>query len=222
MKFTKSYQPFNTLIRLGKAGVISLLLMGSIAVQASFSDTLNEIPTSWDGTHWLIMPLTETDSSDYYRAYQSSANYLYTVLGWGWPTRKISPEVNADMVRHQVSQHEASYSFTYVVRKRGERAIAGVIYVNPVNTERRHIPNYNASDYSAEVTFWFTEAAEESEHVSSLLPEVYSWIEEEWPFSAVLLPVNKKYKFIHEQMHQLEYHTFSEDSDSGEQLYRLR
>lgn len=219
MKHTK---PYNTLIQLGKASLISWLLMSSIAVQANFSDTLIEIPTSWDGPNWLIMPLTDSDSGDYYQAYQSSAKYLYTALGWGWPTRKISPAVNADMVRHHVSQHEASYSFTYVVRKRGERAIAGAIYVNPVNTERRHIPNFLASDYTAEVTFWFTEAAEGSDQVATLLQEVFTWIEEEWPFSAVLLPVNKNYEFIHQQMHQLEYQTFSEDGDSGEQLYRLR
>lgn len=222
MKPSTAGNPIHFFSRITKVVLLTWLLISSLAAQASFYDTLSEIPSAWDGPNWLIMPLTEGDSGEYYQAYQSSAKYLYTALGWGWPTRKISPEVNADMVRHHVSQHEANYSFTYVVRKRGERAIAGAIYVNPVNTERRHIPNFVASDYTAEVTFWFTEAAENSEQVETLLTEIFTWIEEEWPFSSVLVPVNKNYEFIHQQMRQLEYAAFSEDSESGEQLYRLR
>ncbi len=200
--------------------VVGLLVIAGV-VQANLVSTGEEPATSWDGEHWLIMPLKEGDSAAYYEAHQSSARYLYNVLGWGWPTRKISPEVNLDMVRHHVSQQQAQYSFTYVVRARGERDIAGAIYINPVSAERQHIANFDAKAYGAELTFWFTEKIEASEHVDTLLSEIFTWLNDEWQFSAVLLPVNKNYSFIHQQMERLEYIAFSEDFDSGELLYRL-
>src|SRR5690554_4518571 len=186
MKQSKPYQLLTI------AGLV-LLFMSSVAVHASFIDTPVDTTTSWSGTNWAIMPLEITDNAEYYDAYQSSAKYLYSVLGWGWPTRKISPAVNADMVRHHVNQHEAQTSFTYVIRKAGEDSIAGAIYVNPVNPERRHIPNFIANEYAAEVTFWFTEAAENSDQVDTLLKEIFIWVEEEWSLSSVLIPVNKSY-----------------------------
>lgn len=207
---------------IAKCLAISVFLFaGHLTAHASFIDTPVDTTTEWAGTHWVIKPLKIEDSADYYTAYQSSAKYLYEVLGWGWPTRKISPAVNADMVRHHVSQHEEQLSFTYVIRNKASSAIAGAIYVNPVNPERRHIPNFNAGDYAAEVTFWFTEETEASEQVDSLLKDVFQWVENEWALSSVLIPVNKNYLFIQQQMATLEYKSFSEDSDSGELLYRL-
>jgi len=198
-----------------------LFFASNLTVQASFIDTPVDTTTAWAGTHWVIKPLKNSDSAEYYTTYQSSAKYLYEALGWGWPTRKITPAVNADMVRHHVSQHEAQLSFTYVIRAKDANSIAGAIYVNPVNPERRHIPNFTAGNYAAEVTFWFTEEAETSAQVDTLLKEVFQWIENEWALSSVLIPVNKNYAFIQQQMAQLEYKAFSEDSDSGELLYRL-
>ncbi|HLV47556.1 MAG TPA: hypothetical protein VKY35_00675 [Aliidiomarina sp.] len=201
--------------------VILFFLLLSFTAQANLVEEERTAPAAWDGQFWLVMPLDEGDSGAYYQAHQSSARYLYDALGWGWPTKKISAEVNLDMVRHHISQHQLRDSFTYVVRARGERAIAGAIYVNQVNSERRHVPNFEPREFAAEVTFWFTEQTEASEHADLLISEVLTWIEQEWQFPAVLLPVNKNYHFIHQEMRKLEYEPFSEDGDSGEQLYRL-
>lgn len=201
--------------------IILLALFFSVTAQAHLLADDDTIPTVWDGQHWLVMPLNEADNEAYYEAHQSSASYLYHALGWGWPTRKITREINLSMVRHHINQHQLRDSFTYVVRAQGKQAIVGAIYINQVNRERRHVPNFNAAEFMAEMTFWFTEETETSVHAASLLSEIFAWLQQEWQFSAVLLPVHKNYNFIHERMDQLEYKPFSTDADTSEQLYRL-
>lgn len=202
--------------------LLALVVWLSLPAHAHWLVETQRAPAAWDGQMWLIMPLTIGDSRVYYEAYQSSARYLYQALGWSWPTRKISPAINLDMVRYQVDQHQQQESFTYVVRARGERDIVGAVYINPVNKERRYVPNFQSDDFKAEVTFWFTEEAEELAQANDMVREVLHWLEQEWPATPVLLPVNNNYKFIHQTLQHLEYEPFTEDKKNGEQLYRLR
>lgn len=201
--------------------VVSVVVLGVSVPNAwaVFVDT-EKVSSSWDGEHWLIMPLRIEDHRQYLQAHQSSASYLYRVLGWGWPTLKISPEVNAEMVRFHAQQHDARESFTYVVRARGSREITGAIYVNPVNQERRHVPDFDANDYQAEVSMWFRQADEKHEFVEFLLPEILLWLEQEWNFRRVLIPVHEEYSFLTTQFAELDYRAFTFDGDTHEHLYR--
>ncbi|MCC5854553.1 MAG: GNAT family N-acetyltransferase [Idiomarina sp.] len=178
-------------------------------------------PGAWDGQHWLITPMSVRDTNAYYQAYMSSPAYLYRALGWGWPTQKISPEMNRDMVSHHVEQHRAGESFTYVIRARGDRAIAGAVYINRVSPERRFIPNYRGSDFGAEATLWLAESYESHEGAEFFLAELLQWFEEVWSFQAVLFPINTEYSFLHEQFNAIEREAFAEDADRSELLYRF-
>lgn len=188
---------------------------------ALFDDSVAEQPHTWQEGYWQITPLQMSDARLYYRAHQSSADYLYNVLGWSWPTKKISPEVNADMVRHHVQQHDQKLAFTYVVRHTQLEGIWGALYVTPINAERKGVPYFNPQEYSAEITLWFTEEAETVRGSDMLLQSIISWVTTEWSFASVLLPINSKYSFVHEQMKALEYEPFTDDAETGELLYRL-
>lgn len=201
--------------------ILVALLFANETGAVTFDDELINSPSAWQNGSWQITPLQISDDRLYYRAHQGSAEYLYDVLGWSWPTKKISPEVNTDMVRHHVGQHERKTAFTYVVRQVGESDIFGAVYVTPVNTERRHVPNFIASEFAAELTLWFTEDAEAAHDSDALMQDLIAWIEEEWSFTSVLVPVHSNYTFVHEQMHALEYEAFTEDAETGELLYRL-
>ncbi|RUO40109.1 hypothetical protein CWE15_08165 [Aliidiomarina taiwanensis] len=201
--------------------LLCALLLVASPVFAGFDEALSGTPKAWQQGQWQITPLQTSDDRLYYRAHQGSADYLYHVLGWSWPTKKISPEVNADMVRHHVAQHERKAAFTYVVRHTGEEGILGAIYLTPVNMERRHVPNFNPNEFSAEVTFWFTQGAESADDSERLLQELIMWLTEEWPQAKVLMPVHSDYTFVHEQMLALEHEPFTEDAETGDLLYRL-
>ncbi|CUS48327.1 MAG: Acetyltransferase (GNAT) domain [Idiomarinaceae bacterium HL-53] len=180
----------------------------------------NSAPSHWDGEGWMISPITNEDTEQFYLSYQDSAPYLYRVLGWGWPTQKISVEMNRDMVRHHVSQHEQKQSFTYVLRVRGERGIVGAIYVNPVNQERRDVPNFDARQFDGEVSFWLNQEAESNAAISTFVPDLMRWLETQWSFSQVLIPVHEEYEFMQEQFTAHELEPFTEDADAGMLLYR--
>lgn len=199
---------------------VALLLLLPTSVfgfQDAASDTA---PEAWQGEQWQITPLRANEAQLFYRAYQSSAPYLYRVLGWGWPTAKISTEMNMDMVRHHVRQHTARKSFTYVLRVVGERGIRGAIYVNPVNANRSDIPYFDHRDYDAEVSMWVTEEAEDTDAAQRLLAETLDWLMTQWDFEHVLLPVYEDYQFLQNQFTELELEPFTEDADASMLLYR--
>ncbi|RTE85561.1 MULTISPECIES: hypothetical protein [Gammaproteobacteria] len=199
--------------------LIALILLLPSYVTA-FQEEGEQSPDIWEGSAWVIAPLQTRDATLFHSAYFSSAPYLYNVLGWGWPTAKITVEMNANMVQHHVSQHNAGASYTYSVRKLGYADIVGAIYINPVNQSRSDVPNYNAQDYEAEMSMWFTQQVEQDEDIAQLGVDIMNWLANEWSFNSVLIPVHENYEFLQGIMSSQELDPFTEDADAGMLLYR--
>lgn len=175
--------------------------------------------TTIEYNDWLIQPIHVKDSQAYYQAYMGSIDFLYKRLGWAWPTRKISPEMNAEMVKEQAAQEGGA--LIYVIRHQAVQGILGTLYINPVNTQRRYVANFDPYLFHAEVSLWFVEKAHEQLDIGSFFEGLQAWFIESGDFSRVLLPINQSYTELYQPLEDLGLAPFTVDKQTGEKLYRL-
>ncbi|RUO24408.1 hypothetical protein CWE09_11120 [Aliidiomarina minuta] len=203
-----------------------LLLMTSVTLLIFWQ---NPLAASWqdiqpaDSYHnvWSIEPLQERHSYAYYSAYQSSQSMLESTLGWGWPTAKISREMNQDTVQYHREQHVNGATYSYIIRDSEHEQIMGAVFVAPVQN-RRGLPDFDGSSYQAEVTFWMNEAGQEHEQGPDFVADLLLWLEENWGFSRVLLPAYEDNDFARQQFEAHNLGLVIRDPESQELLYRFR
>lgn len=203
-----------------------LLLIASVTLLVVWQSPLKadwqavEPADSYRNT-WSIEPLQESHSNAYFNAYQSSQSMLLDTLGWGWPTSKISREMNQDTVQYHREQHVSGVSYSYVVRDPEHQQIMGAVFVSEVQS-RRGLPDFDGSSYQAEVTFWMSEMGQEHQQGADFVPDLLRWLEEGWGFNRVLLPAHEDNEFAREQFEARNLGVVTRDPESQELLYSFR
>ncbi|RAJ95378.1 GNAT family N-acetyltransferase [Aliidiomarina maris] len=196
--------------------VLAVMMMSS-----SHARELAFEPAPASDEKWAIEPLQETDNQAYFQAFRSSQAMLLRTLGWGWPTPRLTPEGNLDTIRFYLQQHESQRGYTYVIRDAAHRRIRGAVFINPVQ-QRAGVNGFRAADYQAEVTFWLNQAGQESGDADALVPQLLTWLRDDWGLERVLFPSASSNQFARGQFEQSRLEFVAENANNDEILHRYR
>ncbi len=147
-------------------------------------------PVGLEADGFRLEPLRLEHAEIDYRAFMGSQAYLYRTMGWGWPTPDVTLDQNREELAIHRMLHEAGRAFTFAVLTHDASASLGCVYLTPVTDALR--PTLEpAPGYHAELVFWTTEAALEHDLDRRLFDALTAWMEAEWPFERVLMPIHK-------------------------------
>ena len=108
--------------------VIVSLCWGSFVNAAEFWQSGWSTPQKAESSSLLVRPIEAADAERLFHSYMGSQRYLYSQLGWSWPSEKSSLEQNQSMVKlhlkqwqQQTAAHapvgDLAVAKTYVVRR---------------------------------------------------------------------------------------------------------
>lgn len=176
--------------------LLSWCLIVALSLCATFSTSAAEFwqsnwspPEKVESSSLLVRPIRAADAERLFHSYMGSQNYLYSQLGWSWPSKKSSLEQNHSMVNLHLKQWQQQTAFTYVVIDRAKEMIVGAIYFVPVPEHRGQSGVIQNNKFNAEVTWWLTEPAVNASLHNDLFQLLTNWLRSSWPWQQVLFPV---------------------------------
>lgn len=200
-------------------GVFCVWVALTLATPAHANLDQVEAPQSSVGK-WRIEAVQESDSQDYFRAMQSSQSMLYKTLGWGWPTGRLSAEINLDTMRYYVEQRERRRSYAYVMRDAESGHLHGALFIGRVQ-ERPGVQGFNPHHYDLEVTFWLAQTGQDLPISADLITEVTEWLRDAWDAEQVLFPIAETNHFARQQLEQADLRFLANNANNNELLYRF-
>ena len=149
-------------------------------------------PTALDTDRVHLEPLHPQHTAADYAAFMSSVDHLHRTLHWGpWPRPDFTLEENRrDLERHW-KEFEAREAYAFTVQSSDRTRCVGCIYVNPV-AERRLAPGVPRDPRAATLDFWVIESELATDLDRHLLAATLDWLERDWPFSVVYVPLHRE------------------------------
>ncbi|MBL4741894.1 MAG: GNAT family N-acetyltransferase [Idiomarina sp.] len=169
--------------------VIVSLCWGSFVNAAEFWQSGWSTPQKAESSSLLVRPIEAADAERLFHSYMGSQRYLYSQLGWSWPSEKSSLEQNQSMVKLHLKQWQQQTAFTYLVIDRERGMVVGAVYFVPVPEQRGQSGTIQGSKFNAEITWWLTEPAVNASLHNDLFQLLVDWLRSSWPWQQVLFPV---------------------------------
>lgn len=132
-----------------------------------------------------LRPIRASDVDIDMVAVLGNQEMLWSIYGeaWQWPPATMTREQDEEDLAHHAADMEEHRSFNYAILRSDESELLGCLYIEPIE------PDLPAG--IAEVSWWLVGSAspELRSRMDRLVPE---WIEQDWPFTEVRYPYNKR------------------------------
>jgi hypothetical protein len=145
---------------------------------------------------FTFRPLRASDVELDFDAVVSSSSMLRAWSQSDWPIDGFTLEENLEDLQRHEQEHLDKKAFTYTIMNPEETFCLGCIYINPLSQEIIDFgvcqpPTTAGNTFTASVRFWVRESHASKEFNLSILRELDHWLEDEWYFDCVVLPVAK-------------------------------
>jgi len=141
-------------------------------------------PMELDGPRIHLEPLGPQHAELDYAAYMSSREHLQATLHWGsWPAADDTVEQDrADLTRH-MDEFVSGKGYAYTVLTPDRSRCVGCIYLDP------GLEEFPSTGPTAALAYWVVADELDSDLDRELLQSVLQWIETDWPFVSVAVPL---------------------------------
>lgn len=141
-----------------------------------------EPPRELDTERLHLEPLAPEHTELDFAALMGSREHLRSTLHWGsWPREDFTVEENREDLQRHGDEFEAREAYAYTVLAPDRSRCVGCVYMNPA-----------ADDHPRTISlaYWVIASELENDLDEHLLASVLEWIERDWPFDEVLVPVH--------------------------------
>jgi hypothetical protein len=145
-------------------------------------------PTTYHFDQFLLEVLSPKFATQDFAAITASADDIRYVFGPTneWPSGQMNFAENlADLTRHE-KEFTDRKAFAYAILSSDEKRYLGCIYIKPIKSKIED--DLRKSLYDAQVFFWLDSVVKTSDLVQSILTRLQIWLQEAWPFKAVVFP----------------------------------
>lgn len=161
---------------------LSLFLGCAMSPEQPWSPTF-EPPLGFDTPRLHLEPLATRHAALDFAALMGSRESLQRSLRWGdWPREDFTVEENtADLARHW-GEFVAREAYAYTVLSPDRSVCVGCVYLEQV-------PGAPQGESWAALAYWTVDAGVEEGLDLHLLEALGDWLQAEWPFDRVQLPI---------------------------------
>jgi hypothetical protein len=154
-----------------------LLLLASLPVAAlaqsqPFVPATFEVPTTYTGTGYKLVPLGPAVAELDYKAYMSSIDHIRKTQGGNWPNPNLTMADQAKDMAGEKAQWDGRKSFPYAVLTLDGSRELGCFYLRPSPKE----------GYDSVATMWVTKEAFDRGLEDQLYKDMKAWLAKSWPF----------------------------------------
>ena len=144
-------------------------------------------PTGLVAARFHLVPITGEHAVSDYTAIMDSYEHLKSTMRFGLYFQDAPytiPQNREALDGHRDEfVHRQAYAYTVLAPDDHEKCI-GCTYINPPGEQAARQP-------AAELTYWVTRQSLKLDFDRALLGTLLEWIEEEWPYEAVVLPYHE-------------------------------
>ncbi len=157
----------------------SILLFAASALAAEpFVPASFQVPTTYQGKGYKLVPLGPAIAELDYAAYMSSVDHIRKSTGGNWPTANLTMADQAKDMAGEQKQWDTRASFPYAVLTPDGKKELGCFYLRPSRKK----------GYDAVATMWVTKEAFDRGFETALYQDMKRWVETAWPFQKVAWP----------------------------------
>jgi hypothetical protein len=159
-----------------KPAVLFLMLASlPVAVLAQLVPDSFEVPTSYTGANYKLVPLGPGVAELDYKAYMSSIDHIRKSQGGNWPRPELTMADQAKDMAGEKAQWDGRKSYPFAVLSADGRMELGCFYLRPSPKE----------GYDVVATMWVTKDQFEKGLEDQLYKDMKVWVAQAWPFKKV-------------------------------------
>lgn len=141
-------------------------------------------PTELETSRMVMLPLSPEYAELDYEAVMGNRDHLLRTLRWGdWPTENFTLEENTGDLERHWKEFEDREGYAFTVLAPDKSRCLGCIYLKPLGRTGK-------GSTDARLAFWVVEDRIESEFDLHVLEQTLEWIEKDWPFTRVVIPIH--------------------------------
>lgn len=142
-----------------------------------------EPPTTLDTERVHLEPLGPEHAELDFEAFMSSREHLLATLHWGsWPGEDATVESNRNDLERHAREFVDREGYAFTVLTPDQSRCVGCVYMNPVPT--------GPEGYGAALAYWVVADELDSDLDRDLVASLLDWIENDWPFSSLIMPIH--------------------------------
>lgn len=143
-----------------------------VAVLAQFVPDSFQVPTTYVGANYRLVPLGPAVAALDYRAYMSSIEHIRKTQGGNWPRPELTMEDTAKDMAGEKLQWDGRKSFPFAVLSLDGTKELGCFYLRPSPKE----------GYDAVATMWVIQEEFDKGFEDQLYKDMKAWVAQAWPF----------------------------------------
>ncbi len=152
----------------------TLLLLASlpVAALAQLVPPTFQVPVSYTGAQYKLVPLGPAVAELDYKAYMSSIDHIRKTQGGNWPRPGLTMADQAKDMDGEKAQWDSRNSFPFAILTPDGTKELGCFYLRPSNRE----------GYDVVATLWTTQEAFDAGMEDVLIRDLKAWLVRDWPF----------------------------------------
>jgi hypothetical protein len=157
-----------------KPAALFLLAALPVAALAQLVPDSFQVPVSYTGADYQLVPLGPAVAELDYKAYMSSIDHIRKTQGGNWPRPGLTMDDQAKDMAGEKSQWDGRKSFPFAILTPDGTKELGCFYLRPSQKE----------GYDVIATFWVTQEAFDKGFEDQLQKDMKAWLAKSWPFRA--------------------------------------
>jgi hypothetical protein len=151
-----------------------LLMLASlpVAVLAQLVPDSFQVPTTYVGKTYKLVPLGPAVAELDYKAYMSSIDHIRKSQGGNWPRPDLTMADQAKDMAGEKAQWDGRKSFPFAVLTLDGSKELGCFYLRPSNKE----------GYDVAATMWVVKEEFDKGFEDQLYADMKAWVAQAWPF----------------------------------------
>jgi hypothetical protein len=159
-----------------KPATLFLLLASlPVAALAQLVPDSFQVPTTYVGANYKIVPLGPAVAELDYQAYMSSIDHIRKTQGGTWPRPDLTMADQAKDMAGEKAQWDGRKSFPFAVLNPEGTKELGCFYLRPSPKE----------GYDVVATMWVTKDQFDKGFEDQLYKDMKAWVSKAWPFKTV-------------------------------------
>jgi len=158
-----------------KPAALFLLAALPVAALAQLVPDSFQVPTSYTGATYKLVPLGPGVAELDYKAYMSSIDHIRKTQGGNWPRPGLTMDDQAKDMAGEKAQWDGRKSFPFAVLTPDGTKELGCFYLRPSQKE----------GYDVVATYWVTQEAFDAGFEPQLEKDMRAWLAKAWPFQKV-------------------------------------
>jgi hypothetical protein len=131
-----------------------------------------QVPTTYVGSNYKLVPLGPAVAELDYKAYMGSIDHIRKSQGGNWPRPNLTMDDQAKDMAGEKAQWDGRKSFPYAVVTPDGAKELGCFYLRPSAKE----------GYDVVATMWVTKEAFDQGFEEQLFRDMKAWLAKSWPF----------------------------------------